>query len=56
MASINMQLMQSYLASLSMLQLLAGLYLAIAVPQIVRRLFGPKLSPKTYLLVSCIEC
>jgi hypothetical protein len=55
MVAINMQLVLSYLASLSMLHLL-GLYLAVTVPQIVRRLFGPKLPPKTHLLVSCTEC
>jgi hypothetical protein len=55
MVAINVQLVQSYLASMSMLQLLAGLYLAVAVPQIVRRLFGRKLPPKTHLLVSALK-
>lgn len=55
MCDHNMQQMQSHLASMSALQLLSALYLAVAVPQVLRRLFGPKLPPKTHLLVSCIE-
>jgi hypothetical protein len=55
MVAINVQLVH-HLASMSMLHLLAGLYLAVAVPQIVRRLFGPKLPPKTHILVSQFEC
>eukprot|EP00953_Heterococcus_sp_UTEX-ZZ885_P004102 2710-Heterococcus_DN1.PRE.1 len=42
--------LQSFLAA-GVLRLLGGLYLAVAVPQMLRRVFGPRLPPKSHPLL-----
>jgi hypothetical protein len=51
----NLDLLKSYMTLAGVLSLLGGLYLAVAVAQIAKRLLGPKLPPKSHPLVLHIE-
>jgi hypothetical protein len=44
--------LQYFLTAAGVLRLLGGLYLAVAIPQMSRRLFGPRLPPKSHPLAS----
>jgi hypothetical protein len=48
---LTLDLLKSYMTLAGMLSLLGGLYLAVAVAQIAKRLLGPKLPPKSHPLV-----
>jgi hypothetical protein len=51
----NLDLLKSYMTLAGVLSVLGGLYLAVAVAQIAKRLLGAKLPPKSHPLVLHIE-
>jgi hypothetical protein len=56
MVTFNVEFLQPLLTAAVVLRLLGGLYLAVAIPQMLRRLFGPRLPPKSHPLVSLSQC